>query len=128
MGQGNSNRSPFLSTGASLLPDGASLPLDWRAVSPGYFRVMGIPLMAGRDFTEQDTPGATDVVVVSRAAARKLWGNENPIGKMLHRPTQTNSFTVVGVAGGAGVRMLGRRGRLVAGLDRDVDFGHGRTA
>ena len=99
MGQGNYNRSPFMSTGASLLPDGASLPLDWRAVSPGYFRVMGIPLMAGRDFTEQDTPGATDVVVVSRAAARKLWGNENPIGKMLHRPTQTNSFTVVGVVG-----------------------------
>jgi putative ABC transport system permease protein len=86
-------------TGASILPAGVSLPIDWRIASPGYFRLMGIPLLAGRDFTEQDAPGATDVIVVSQAAARKFWGSENPIGKMLHRPTLTSSFTVVGVVG-----------------------------
>jgi len=98
-GQGSYNRSPFMPTGASLLPDGASVPIDWRITSPGYFRLMGIPLLAGRDFTEQDGPGSTDAAVVSRAAARKFWGNENPIGKMLHRPTVHSSFTVVGVVG-----------------------------
>ena len=99
MGQGSYNRSPFMPTGASILPDGTSLPIDWRIASPGYFRLMGIPLLAGRDFTEQDGPGATDVVVVSRATAQKFWGSENPIGKMLHRPTVTSSYTVIGVVG-----------------------------
>ena len=99
MGQGSYNRSPFMPTGASILPVGASIPTDWRTVSPGYFRLMGIPLLSGRDFTDQDAPGATDVIVVSRATARKFWGDENPIGKMLHRPTLTSSFTVVGVVG-----------------------------
>ena len=99
MGQGSYNRSPFMPTGASILPDGASLPIDWRIASPGYFRLMGIPLIAGRDFSEQDGSGATDVIVVSRATAQRFWGNQNPIGKMLHRPTAASSYTVIGVVG-----------------------------
>jgi putative ABC transport system permease protein len=99
MGQGSYNRSPFMPTGASILPAGASIPIDWRTASPGYFRLMGIPLLSGRDFTDQDGPQSTDVILVSRAAAQKFWGDQNPIGKMLHRPTLTTSFTVVGVVG-----------------------------
>jgi putative ABC transport system permease protein len=99
MGQGNYTRSPFMPTGASILPDGASVPIDWRIVSPGYFHLMGIPLLSGRDFTGQDGPGATDVIAVSAAAAQKFWGKENPIGKKIHRPTLTSSFTVIGVVG-----------------------------
>jgi putative ABC transport system permease protein len=99
MGQGSYNRSPFMPVGASILPDGASIPVDWRAVSPGYFRVMGIPLLTGRDFTEHDDPAAPDVVIVSQATARKFWGAENPIGKRLRRPTVANSFEVIGVTG-----------------------------
>jgi putative ABC transport system permease protein len=99
MGQGSYNRSPFAPAGASILPEGASLPIDWRIASPGYFRLMGIPLLAGRDFTEQDGPESIDAIVVSRATAQKFWGAENPIGKMLHRPTMTAPFTVIGVVG-----------------------------
>jgi putative ABC transport system permease protein len=99
MGQGSYNTSPFAPTGTSILPDGASIPIDWRTVSPGYFRLMGIPLLEGRDFTDQDGPGAPDVIVVSRTTAQKFWGNENPIGKKLHRPTLKSSFTVIGVVG-----------------------------
>lgn len=99
MGQGNYNRSPFQPTGASILPEGASLPIDWRIATPGYFRLMGIPLLAGRDFAEQDGLGAVDVIVVSQAAARKFWGDANPIGKMLHRPTVASPLTVIGVVG-----------------------------
>ncbi|HJZ99165.1 MAG TPA: ABC transporter permease, partial [Candidatus Solibacter sp.] len=97
MGAGNYTRSPFLSTGASIVPDGTSVPIDWRIVSPGYFKTMGVPLLAGRDFTDQDTLNAPDVAIMSRAAAQKFWGKESPIGKMFHRPTVTTSFTVVGV-------------------------------
>jgi putative ABC transport system permease protein len=98
-GQGSYNRSPFMPMGASILPDGQSLPIDWRIASPGYFRLMGIPLLAGRDFTEQDGPGAPDVIVVSRATAQKFWGRRNPIGKMIHRPTVAAGYTVIGVVG-----------------------------
>jgi putative ABC transport system permease protein len=98
-GAGFYNRSPFMPMGASILPEGTSVPIDWRIVSPSYFRTMGIPLLAGREFSEQDTPTATDVVIVSRATAQKFWGNTDPIGKMLHRPTVNTGFTVVGVVG-----------------------------
>jgi putative ABC transport system permease protein len=99
MGQGSYNRSPFMPTGSSILPAGTAVPLDWRVVSPGYFRLMGIPLLEGRDFTEQDGPKATDVIILSHAAARKFWGDERPIGKMVHRPTVNTSYTVIGVVG-----------------------------
>ena len=99
MGQGSYNRSPFMPIGPSLLPDGASIPLDWRTVSPGYFHAMGIPILAGRDFTDRDGPGAPEVIAISRAAAQKLWGNGNPIGKQLHRPTVTTFLTVIAVVG-----------------------------
>jgi putative ABC transport system permease protein len=98
-GQGSYNRSPFSPTGPSLLPEGTSLPIDWRAVSPDYFRTMGIPLLAGREFDDRDVAGSPEAVIVSRATARKFWGRADPIGKMLHRPTASNSFTVVGVVG-----------------------------
>jgi putative ABC transport system permease protein len=97
LGAGFYNRSPFISTGASILPDGASIPLDWRIVTPGFFKTMGIPLLAGREFNEQDSPTAPGTIILSRAATQKFWGSESALGKMLHRPTTTNSFTVVGV-------------------------------
>jgi putative ABC transport system permease protein len=98
LGAGSYNRSPFAPTGTSILPPDASLPIDWRAVSPGYFKTMGIPLLAGREFNEQDTTTAPVTIILSRSAAQKFWGSEDPIGKMIHRPTTTVNFTVVGVA------------------------------
>jgi predicted permease len=52
-------------------------------VSPGYFRTLGIPLLAGRDFDERDTADHPQVVIISQSSARKLFPNENPIGREL---------------------------------------------
>ncbi len=52
-------------------------------VSPGYFRALGIPLLAGRSFTARDDDGERPVVVVNRAFARQLWGGEEAVGKTL---------------------------------------------
>jgi len=69
------------------------------AVTPRYFHTMGIPLLQGRDFTEQDRGGAPLALIVSEAFARRFWPNENPIGKRF-RPGTFDSFgTVVGVVG-----------------------------
>jgi putative ABC transport system permease protein len=52
-----------------------------RVVSPGYFSTMGISLVQGRDFTEQDRPDAVRVAVISEKMAKYYWPNESPIGK-----------------------------------------------
>jgi predicted permease len=56
-----------------------------RIVSDGYLKAMGIPLIAGRDFTEGDAlaPGAKKVVLINQTLARTLFPNEDPIGKTL---------------------------------------------
>ena len=99
MGGGAQTHSPFIPNGRSILPAGESAAVDWRTVSPGFFRTMGIPLFSGRDFSEQDTPQSQEPIILSRRAARIYWGDEDPIGKSLHRPNTTLNFTVVGVAG-----------------------------
>ena len=99
MGAGAQTHSPFVPSGRSLLPAGEAAAVDWRSVSPGFFRTMGIPLISGRDFTEQDSPGAPEVIILSRRAAKIYWGDEDPIGKSLHRPTTSVNYTVVGVVG-----------------------------
>ncbi len=66
------------------VPDPAAVPdADYRAVTPGYFRLLNIPLLSGRDFTEQDGPAGPGVVVISSSTARRFWPGENPIGAHL---------------------------------------------
>jgi predicted permease len=54
---------------------------SFNGVGPGYFRTMGIPLMAGREFTRADAAGAPKVGIVNQAFAKKFNLGENPIGK-----------------------------------------------
>jgi putative ABC transport system permease protein len=99
-GNGNYTTHPMLTMGASVLPPDAAVPIDWRIVSPSYFKTMAIPLLRGRDFTDADGPTAPGVIVVSRATARTFWGNADPIGRTLRRSADPRiPFTVVGVVG-----------------------------
>lgn len=68
----------------------------FRAVSPDYFRAMGIPFKMGRDFTDADSADAPRVAIVNETLARQLWPSEYPIGKKLTAPKMP---TVVGVVG-----------------------------
>jgi predicted permease len=54
-----------------------------RIVSDGYLRSMGIPLIAGRDITERDTPSTELVILVNQTMARRLWPGENAIGQFV---------------------------------------------
>jgi putative ABC transport system permease protein len=56
---------------------------DVRMVTPDLFRAMGIPLLRGRPFGEQDTASAPAVVIVNDAVAKQYWPNEEPIGKRI---------------------------------------------
>jgi predicted permease len=98
-GAGNYTTSPVSVPGRSILPPGASVPIDWRAVSPGYFETMKIPLLRGRDFTDSDTSDAPEVMIVSRATAHAFWGDEDPIGRSVRRVADSKDFTVIGLVG-----------------------------
>jgi predicted permease len=52
-------------------------------VSAGFFSAMGVPMLAGREFTEADKAGAQRVVVVNEAFARRYFGNESPLGRLM---------------------------------------------
>jgi len=96
-GNGSYTRSPMMAAGPSALPPDTQVPIDWRIVSPEYFQTMNIPLVRGRTFTDADA--ATSAIVVSQSTAKKFWGDADPIGRALHRPTQSQALTVVGVVG-----------------------------
>jgi predicted permease len=58
--------------------------VQFRVVTPDYFRVMRIPVKAGRDFDEQDRQGSRDVLIINERFARRLWPNGDAIGKTLN--------------------------------------------
>jgi predicted permease len=79
-------------------------------VSPGYFRTLGIPLVAGRDFGPQDTPGAPLVCIVSRKLAERLWLQGTPLGKRIAVPSYRGArrppIEIVGIAADVKYRSL----------------------
>jgi putative ABC transport system permease protein len=72
-------------------PVGSRPQADFNAVEPNYFRTLGIALVAGRDFTEQDDSKSGPVVIVNHALARRFFPNQNPIGKHV-RPGIGNGY------------------------------------
>ncbi len=60
---------------------------SFHSISPDYFRTMGIPLLAGREFTERDDAAAPKVAIVNQAFVRRYFGNRNPIGRHVTRGT-----------------------------------------
>ena len=76
--------------------------VNYQAVSPDYFRVMQIPLLRGRAFTDRDTvkpDGHRDVAIVNRRLAERLWPNTDPLGKQINCGDDgTGCAEIVGIA------------------------------
>ncbi|HEV2417081.1 MAG TPA: ABC transporter permease [Terriglobia bacterium] len=70
-----------------------------RVITPDYFRVMRIPLLRGRAFTQEDGATSQPVVIINQTLARKFFGNENPIGRRIEVPLNGIIRNVVGVVG-----------------------------
>jgi len=85
-----------------------------RVVSPGYFQVMKIPILSGREFNERDELGKIGIppyVVVSRTLAERHWPGQDAVGKKMRTAPNADWFAIVGVAGDV----------RYAGLDRNPD-------
>ena len=108
---GNDSAAPYARVDGSPLPV-SQRPLGLtRSVSPGYFRTLGIPLLSGRDFTEQDKLDQPLVVILSRSTARKLFPNEDPLDHEILFGTENGnglSAKVVGVVGDVRSRELAK--------------------
>src|SRR5947207_751611 len=68
-------------------------------IMPGWFHAAGIPLIAGRDFNEQDVMDHPNVIIISKAGAKTVFGDENPIGKTLLITNGSVPVEIVGVVG-----------------------------
>ena len=80
-------------------PDPANPPMaDFRAVAPGFFPTMQIPVLQGRGFTTADTPDSQPVAIISQAAAERHFPGVDPIGRRVKLGTSP-WLTVVGVSG-----------------------------
>ncbi len=71
-------------------PRDEPLTTSFQAVSPDYFRTMGVPLVRGRDFSEVDDLSAPQVAIINQAMARRYFANENPIGQRLALSDRNN--------------------------------------
>jgi putative ABC transport system permease protein len=68
-------------------------------VTSDYFKAMGIPLLQGRFFTEQDTKESPKVVIISESLARRYWSGESPLGKKLTIAAESRPSEVIAVVG-----------------------------
>jgi putative ABC transport system permease protein len=91
---------------------------NYRAVSPNYFRAMGIPVLQGRAYTDRDNSSSPPVMIVNQKLADEEFSGENPIGKRLTFGNPGNQqpvwFEIVGVV--ANVRSLELREEPTAEL------------
>src|SRR5262245_31268176 len=100
---GGSWAEEFTLEGRDAASSGTPLPAEVSAVTPRYFHTMGVPLLAGRDFTEQDRGAfwfgeSPWTAIVNETFARRYWPNDNPIGKRFR--FGDNPFgAVIGVVG-----------------------------
>jgi len=97
-------------SGPSGLPKHGSV--STQRVTPGYFAALGIPLLRGRLFDEHDRPDVPLVALINDTAARKLFPNEDPIGKRitLDMTSYFPKATIVGVVGDSRMN----------GMDREI--------
>jgi macrolide transport system ATP-binding/permease protein len=87
--------SPIAVDGYVAAPE-EDLTTEYNEVGPEYFTTIGIPLAAGREFTEQDDENAAPVAIVNETMAAKYWGGVSPLGSRLQ--LKGRWMSVVGVA------------------------------
>jgi len=103
---GGVNDLPFSGSETSSTFDIEGMPLrsadeirqaDRRDISPGYFKAMGIPLLKGREFSDQDSAGSPNVAIINQDLARKYWPTSDPLGQRIK--LYDKDWEIVGIVG-----------------------------
>jgi predicted permease len=74
---------PFAAIGTPSGNSGSTGDAEWMSVSPGYFAVLRIPIIRGRDFHEQDGKSASGVVLINETMAKRYWAGQDAIGQAI---------------------------------------------
>jgi len=101
---------PFGAKAISMLPfwlEGEDRPAISRedrmatrtVITPDYFRALGIPLLSGRNFNEQDVKAAKPVIIIDQSMAQAVWPDQEPIGQQMTLAGEKNPREVIGVVG-----------------------------
>src|SRR5262249_32981606 len=91
---------------------------SYYVVSDSYFPMLGLRTRSGRSFLSADAASAEPAVVISAATAKALWGDANPIGRVLQRTVKGDRLRVIGVVDDIKEMANGRNGHTAApGID-----------
>jgi putative ABC transport system permease protein len=91
--------------------DAESVVPSYSVVSPDFFKVLRIPLLAGRQFTPRDDAHSPGVFIINRAMAKTFWPNQDPVGKRIRMDTGQSWAEIVGVVGDVRQHELGEPAR-----------------
>src|SRR5262245_5355438 len=93
------NRTLFARADREVLPPERRATAPSHDIAPGYLKTWGIPLIAGREFDEHDVAEGRNVCLISQTGAKKVFANENPIGKTLLVTSSSTPVEIVGIVG-----------------------------
>ena len=90
----------FLTEGQPEPPSSSDTAAEWSVIQPDYLQTMGIPVVAGRSFTDADRSGSMPVILISQSMARQMFPNQSPLGKRIRSWRDENVYReIVGVTG-----------------------------
>jgi predicted permease len=116
LSNGQPNDVNFQIDGSPSSPGSRGPHAATTAVSPDYFRTVGVPLLRGRAFTMADRDTITNVAIVSSRFVKTYWQSRDPVGTRISPDSGKHWFTVVGVVGDV------RQSRLDADVTDEVYF------
>jgi putative ABC transport system permease protein len=91
LGHSSSTRLPLIRETIETMDNQAPV-IDSPIVSPEYFHLLGMPLLRGRLFNDQDLEHSPLVAVINQAAARTYWPNQDPLGKRVRLPSDARGL------------------------------------
>lgn len=97
----------FIREGEPEPPNGTEYSSMWNVITPGVLKATGLQLIAGRDFTDQDTQDSAPVVIVSQTLAKQMFPGQDPIGHVIRSWRDDNKpRQIVGVVADVKVSSL----------------------
>jgi len=105
-------RLPFVVVGAAPVPSGDEPTAQVHSADAGYFAALRAPILRGRTFDTHDDVASTPVVIVNETLAKRLWPNEDPIGRRIR--------TTIRQIGPLARRMVAGDEHEVVGVVRDI--------
>jgi putative ABC transport system permease protein len=100
----------FIEQGHAEPPNGPEYSGMWEVITPGFIGATDLPLLSGRDFSQQDTASSLPVAIINRTMARQMFGGQDPIGKVIRSWRDENKpRQIIGVVADLKVTSLDER-------------------